>query len=405
MILFGRNKLDPILKLKLKEKKDGEVPVIFFLKAPLSNKLKNSISKKMGKLKYEYKFLSGASGQFSLEGIDKLSELPEIRFISYDRKANICANSIHDIYGIDASSPYNLTGKGTATAIIDTGVYPHIDLMRPYRVVTHFRDVINGISLPYDDNGHGTHICGIIAGSGSMPDGKFAGLAPGSKIVMLKAFNSVGEGSFSDILSCIDWVIENREKIGIKILCLPFGAQAIVQSSIDPLCTAVRAAWDAGIIVIAAAGNKGPALGSITTPGIEPSIITVGCCESTGKDIKNWRIPDFSGRGWRKGSMVKPELISPGVDIFSLSASKGYIPVPGGRSVPPPIDTPYVSETGSSVSAAIVSGCIALLLEKMPNISGKDLKGVLKLSCRTLNQSSTAQGYGVINVRKLLGEN
>lgn len=404
MIFFGRNKLDPILKLKFKEKKDGEVPVILFLRAPLSGKLKNSISKNMGKLKSEYKFFCCASGLFSTDAIDKLSELPEIKSISYDRKANICMESIQGVCGLDTLSPYKLTGKGITTAIIDTGVYPHTDLMRPYRVVSCFKDMIKGNSLPYDDNGHGTQICGIIAGSGITSEERYAGLAPMSKIVMLKAFNSVGEGSFSDILSCIDWVIENREKLGIRILCLPFGAQSIVPSSIDPLCVAARAAWDAGIIVVAAAGNKGPSQGSLTTPGIEPSIITVGCCESTGRDIKSWRIPDFSGRGWRRGTMVKPELTSPGVNMPSLFACRDYVPVPGGRSIPPPVDTPYVSATGSSVSAAFVSGCIALLLEKMPGISGKDLKGVLKLSCQSLNQSSTAQGYGVINLEKLLGE-
>lgn len=403
MIIFSK-KLDPIIKLKLKEKSDRVIPIIALLKDTPSNRLKNSISKNRGKLKYEYKHLNAIAAQLSLDGVDKLSELPEIAGISYDRKANICMDKAGGYVGINNSNPYNLTGRNVNIAIIDTGYYPHADLVRPFRIVTLFKDFVNSWVEAYDDHGHGTHLCGIIAGSGSMSGEKYKGIAPNSRLIMLKAFNSVGEGAFSDILASIDWVIENKEKYKIKLLCLPFGADVIAKNSMDPLNKACEIAWNAGLIIIAASGNKGPDLGSITTPGNSPSIITVGSCDCREPSIKSWRVPDFSGRGGKSESMVKPDFIAPGTGIISLSSDKAYCPGNNKRIHSESLQPPYCAMTGTSVSTAVAAGCIALLLEKMPGISGKDLKGVLKLSCQTLNEPKPLQGYGVISINKLINE-
>lgn len=405
MLLFTGKKLDPILRLKLKEKTDKIIPSIIMLKVSLSNKLKSSISKNNGKIKYEYKYMNGFSADLPPEYIDKLSEFPEVAAISYDRKANICMDMASTCIGVKLDSSYNLTGRNVTIAVIDTGVYPHGDLLRPYKIIKNFKDFINSCDDPYDDNGHGTHICGVISGSGSMSEGRYRGVAPGSKIVMLKAFNSVGEGSFSHILAAIGWVIENKEKYGIRILCLPFGADSIVSHNADPLCIACSAAWNCGIIIVAAAGNKGPNNGTITTPGIEPVVITAGCCSCAQSNVKSWDIPQFSGRGGQKEQVVKPDLIAPGVNITSLSSGKSYFPFGSGRMAGPVnLENPYTSMTGSSVSSAVTAGCIALLLEKNPDLVCNDLKGILKLSCQTINEVKTSQGYGVINLKKLLNE-
>lgn len=402
MIIFGRNKLDPIIKLKLSDSKDRIIPAVVTLKVPLSNRLKTSIAKNRGKIKYEYEFINSFSGSFTPGGIDRMSELPEVLFISYDRKANICRESLQSKIGVDVKNPYPLTGKGVTAAIIDTGVYPHADLVRPGRAIVFFKDFINSSALPYDDNGHGTHISGVIAGSGASSGGETRGIAPGTKLIMLKAFNSVGEGSFSDILAAMKWVADNSKKYAIRIVCLPFGADAIVPQRSDPLCRAAKALYDMGVVAVASSGNKGPGIGTVTTPGIEPSIITVGCCDTTESSIKKWMVPDFSSRGFKSGGALKPELIAPGVNIESLSSNRGYVPSPGGRSANPDIENPYTQMSGSSVSAAAVAGCIALIMERSPGISGKDLRGMLKISCRTLNEGAPSQGWGAINLNEIL---
>lgn len=399
-MLFSKRKLDPIIKLKLKQKVDKVIPIIILLREPSSNRLKNSISKNNGRLKYEYKYMNAVAAQLTPDQIDRLSELPEVISISYDRKASICMDMTAGCIGIDHSSLYNLTGRNVTVAIIDTGVYLHNDLLRPTRAITYFKDYINLYSEPYDDNGHGTFICGVIAGSGNMSEGRYGGIAPHCKIIMLKTFNSVGEGAFSDILAAIGWVVENKEKYNIKILCLPFGADSIVPHTMDPLCKACEAASDSEIIVVTASGNKGPDQGTITTPGIDPAIITVGCLECRDSNIKSWNIPDFSGRGSRRENQIKPDFIAPGCGIVSLACDKSFIS--SERAAAKPLTSPYCSMTGSSVSAAVAAGCIALFLEKSPTISVKDIKGVLKLSCQTLNEVKNAQGYGVINLKKLL---
>lgn len=396
MLLFA-GKMDPIVKMKVREKDNKIIPVIITLKGPPTNRFRNSISKYNGKIKYEYKHLNGIAAQISLSGADRLSELPEVAHISYDRKAEICMDKASKIVGVDFNAPYQQNGKGVNIAVIDTGVYPHGDLVRPHRALSGFKDFINSISDAYDDNGHGTHICGVIAGSGALSDGKYRGIAPGAKIVMLKAFSSVGEGAFSDIIAAIDWTVENKEKYNLKILCLPFGCEAIVPPDSDPLSKACSVAWDKGLIVVAASGNKGPLQGTITTPGICPSIITSGCVECSDINIRKWKIADFSSRGVRRETNVKPELVAPGVQITSLASDISYIP---GLSRLKPLETPYRQMTGSSVSCGIAAACVALLVEKMPGISGNDMKGILKLSCTSLNELKSSQGYGVINLAK-----
>lgn len=397
-MIFFSNKMDPIIKLKLKEKENKSIPAIISLKEPPSNSFKNSISKNSGKLKYEYKFTQALAVQMSPRGIEKLSELPEVSYISYDRKAEICMDKASKSIGISSNNPYNLTGKGVNIAVIDTGVYPHGDLNRPNKVVIAFKDYINSIKQPYDDNGHGTHISGIISGSGELSNGKYKGIAPSSRLIMLKAFNCVGEGSFSDIIAAIEWVIENKEKYDIKLLCLPFGGEAVTSCKFDPLVKACEAAWNKGIIVISATGNRGPSFDTITTPGICPCIITVGSCEYTDTAAKNWKVSNFSGRGIKRGNIIKPDFLTPGFNITSLSADRSYIP---GVTSMIHLDNPYHAASGSSISCAIAAGCIALFLEKMPTVSGNDLKGILKLSCKSLNEPKTSQGFGMIDMQKI----
>ena len=140
-------------------------------------------------------------------------------------------------------------------ATIDSGVSGwHDDL--DGRVV-HFADFVNAQRLPYDDYGHGTHVAGIIAGSGLDSGGERRGIAPGAHLVVLKALDVTGNGYSSNVIAAIDYAIANRAAYNIRVLNLSVAAGVDQSFWKDPLTLAAKRAVDAGIVVVAAAGNHG----------------------------------------------------------------------------------------------------------------------------------------------------
>ena len=155
-----------------------------------------------------------------------------------------------------------LTGKNIGVAILDTGIYPHIDFDCRIRA---FLDMVHGRTLPYDDNGHGTHVAGILAGSGAALNGKYKGVAPGCDIIAVKVLDESGNGNKEQVIEALDWIKANRIKYNIRIINISVGTTQ--KESHRDLIYAVESAWDDGFIVVAAAGNMGPGQGSITAPG------------------------------------------------------------------------------------------------------------------------------------------
>ena len=189
-----------------------------------------------------------------------------------------------------------ITGKGVGVAVLDTGIFPHIDFED--RIVG-FYDAVSHRRAPYDDNGHGTHIAAIIGGNGRQSGGKYAGVAPGSHIIAVKVLDSSGNGYASDVLAGLSWIRRQKERLGIRIVNISVGSYAGKYMSEDSaLVRGVEAAWDDGLVVVVAAGNHGPANMSVTTPGISRKVITVGCSDDHKKVLVRGSVMvDYSGRG------------------------------------------------------------------------------------------------------------
>ena len=218
-----------------------------------------------------------------------------------------------------------------------------------------------------------------------MSNGKYTGIAPKANLIGLKVMNAYGEGNSSDILAALEWVNDNRQTYNIRVVSLSFGTLS-TGNAFDPLILAVERLWDKGVVVVAAAGNEGPSLATISSPGSSKKIITVGCSDDKGTvDIKDDTIADFSSRGPSPYSRMKPDLVAPGVDIFSLSTSGGYVPM-----------------SGTSMSTPVISGCCALLLEKEPKLSPDEVKRHLINCTDSLNQPYVSQGGGLVNAASLL---
>ncbi len=320
-----------------------------------------------------------------------------VKHVHLDRKLRISLNVATPSIGSTALQRKGLTGKGITIAIIDTGVFKHPDLIKPINRIAAFRDFVGRRKQPYDNNGHGTHVAGDAAGNGLSSGGKFKGPAPRARLVVAKAFDRRGSADTSNVIAALDWILRTKKRFGTRIVNMSFGAPGATDCNTDPLCKAATRAWNAGLVVVAAAGNEGPGKSTIDTPGINPRIITVGAANDRGTLRQtDDTIAPFSSRGPVAGGGVKPDLVAPGVNIISLRAPGSFLDVndPSSR-----VGKSYFRMSGTSMSTPIVAGAIAQLLQKNPRLSPRQIKAFLKRrAVRLRNAGSNAQGSGEINV-------
>ncbi|MGN0482146.1 MAG: S8 family peptidase [Lachnospiraceae bacterium] len=275
-------------------------------------------------------------------------------------------------------------GQKIGIAVLDTGVFLHPDLREQVRV---FRDFCYQRKKIYDDNGHGTHVAGIIAGSGASSDGRYMGIAPESHLICLKVLDFRGNGSTGVVVSGIRWCIEHQKEYQIRIMNISVGMLPNAgKLERQQLLQTVEEAWNSGIVVVVAAGNNGPKKNSVTIPGICPSVITVG--SSDDWDIsQNSRLPNFySGCGPTDNCVQKPEILAPGTGVISCSASPKK----------------YERRSGTSMATPVVSGCIALLLSKYPHLKPAEVKLRLYEHGIRMALPQQKQGWGRIDLRELL---
>lgn len=268
----------------------------------------------------------------------------------------------------------NLRGSEIGIAILDSGMYVHEDLKGK---IACFKNFIGGRDTVSDENGHGTHIAGIIAGNGKMSGGRYQGIAPDSHLIICKVLDQKGNGNTKEVLQALEFCIENQSRYNIRLINISIGTiPKAGRGERTDLIRGVEAAWDAGIVVVVAAGNNGPAPMSVTTPGISRKVITVGTSEEEGA----------SGRGPTPFCIVKPEIVAPGTAVRSCANRAGA----------------YCSKSGSSMSTAVTTGCLALLLEKYPEMTNKEVKLRLYHRAVDLGLAKNRQGWGGISLQTLL---
>ena len=281
---------------------------------------------------------------------------------------------------------YGLTGYGVNVAVLDTGIAPHPDFDN--RIIL-FRDFVRGKNRPYDDNGHGTHVAGIIGGSGGLSQGRFQGIAPACGIAALKVLDRRGNGSLKCVLSGIRWLLDHYQEYGIRIVNISVGAIPRESGQSSVLIRSVEQLWEEGLIVTAAAGNRGPGKGSVTTPGISRKVITVGCSDDYKEvEVMGNRMVDYSGRGPTMACISKPDLVAPGSGIISCCNQPGQ----------------YMPKSGTSMSTPLVSGAVALLLERYPQMTNRDVKLRLIERAVDMGRPHNQQGWGLLDVGRLLLE-
>ena len=260
------------------------------------------------------------------------------------------------------------TGAGVTVALMDTGIAEHPDL--DGSVVARLDFVNDGATL-LDPSGHGTFVAGLIAAHGRT----FKGVAPDAKLVSLRVLDQNGNGTMHSVLAAFDWLLHNRTTMGIKVLNLSFGAPQRSSYHREILAGLVESAWFAGITVVAAAGNGGPDPGSVTMPGADPFVITVGSFGDKGTLATNDdRESKFSGRGPTRDGFTKPDVLAPGEHIISLRVPGTALDIDSNGDLPA---SAYARLTGTSASTAMAAGAAADLLAAHPTYSATQVKGAL----------------------------
>ena len=322
--------------------------------------------------------------------------------------ATIGATAVRQALGFD--------GSGVGVAIIDSGVAPsHDDLADPVlggQRVDAFVDLVNGQTTPYDDYGHGTHVAGIIGGTGFDSGGARAGIAPGARLIVLKVLDDTGSGHISDVIAALDYVVANKDVLNIRIVNLSVATGVYESYETDPLTQAAKRAVDAGIVVVAAAGNngRGPTgitqYGGITAPGNAPWVLTVGASSHMGTtDRADDTMAIFSSRG--PGAIdyaAKPDLVAPGVGLESLSDPASWMyTARAPYLLNGTVSTsylPYLSLSGTSMAAPVVTGTVALMLQANPTLTPNAVKAILQYTAQEYaGHDALTQGAGFVNAK------
>ena len=287
---------------------------------------------------------------------------------------------------LDYAYKIGLTGENVTVAVMDTGIAPHPDFDN--RVVM-FKDCINNRVTLYDDNGHGTHVAGIVAGSGCMSKNQmYKGIAPNANLVIIKILDKSGNGNTSNVLQGVEWLLKNKDKYQIRLLNISVGMlRNAGEREKNGLLDAVEAAWDAGIMVVTAAGNNGPKENSVTIPGISRKVLTIGSMDDRTDETGTYIGKDgYSGTGPTDCCIMKPEILAPGTNVFSCASDgKGY-----------------VKKSGTSMAAPVVTGALALAFQKFPDLTPAEMKLRLYESAYPRGLHFKKKSWGMIHVDNLI---
>ena len=302
-------------------------------------------------------------------------------------------------------------GSGVGVAIVDSGVTSWHDDLGSDRVV-QFVDFVGSQPVAYDDYGHGTHVAGIIAGSGYDSDGARRGIAPGATLVVLKVLDGEGNGYISNVIAALDYAVAHRAEFNIRVVNLSVASGVYESFNTDPLTLAAKRAVEAGIVVITAAGNFGQdangraQYGAVTAPGNAPWVLTIGASSHNGTVTRaDDVVAAFSSRGPSYiDNAAKPDLVAPGVGIESLADSSSLLfsTHPGARlwGTADTVTEPYLSLSGTSMAAPVAAGTVALMLQVNPKLTPNLVKAILQYTAEHRPKyDDLTEGAGFLNAR------
>jgi len=314
--------------------------------------------------------------------------------------------------GASALHAKGIYGTGVTIAFVDTGLWrmgaTQYGANGSNRILAQYDATVPDTSNPSlpaaqryaadigDSAGHGTHVTSIATSSWQTPlgnsvnnvaKGTYEGVAPGANIVAVRAFAKDGSGSYASVMNAIDWVIRNQAAYNIRVLNLSFAADPQSWYWDDPINRAVMRAWQAGIVVVTAAGNRGPNPMTVGVPGNVPYVITVGAYTDafTPKVNSDDHLANFSSAGPTYEGFVKPDVIALGGHVVGEMQPTTYLYQTYWMNALVTLDVAHFMMSGTSQSAAVISGVVALMLQSDPTLTPNDVK------CRLISSAVPAQ--------------
>ena len=396
-----------------------------------------------GRLHLQLHFIRGAAFTIPVNALAALEADPEVASVTIDHPLSGMDDLTNAVTGVSSAWNAGFTGAGIGVAVIDSGIndsHPDLwDATHTKSRVLYHQDFTgtartNSSGANYDLYGHGTHVAGIIAGNGYLSAGRYAGVAPQANLIDLRALDANGGGTDSTVIAAIQQAIALKNVYNIRVINLSLGRGIPVSYTQDPLCQAVEAAWNSGIVVVVAAGNLGRlsvygsnGFGTITAPGNDPFVITVGATKANGSSYFAAETKaSYSSKGpTTYDHVVKPDLVAPGNAIVSLAARGATLESAYGSDLVTGTDgqAGYFKLSGTSMATPVVAGAAALMLQEHNTLTPDQVKARLMKTASKMGLFSTSSyvphllmsfldsydlfsvGSGVLNVQAAVSNN
>ena len=362
-----------------------------------------------GRMGHHLALVRGAAFTVPAGSLAALANDPEVAFVSVDHSLKGMDDYTDAAMNVTAAVNSAYDGTGIGVAVIDSGINDrHADLGNGSRSRVVYHQDFTGTTTYlnnkriWDLYGHGTHVAGIIGGNGNKSNGRYAGIAPNVNFVDLRVLDANGAGSDSMVIAAIQRAIALKDTYNIRVINLSLGRGIFSSYTQDPLCQAVESAWQAGIVVVAAAGNYGRisvygsnGYGTVAAPGNDPLVLTVGAMKSMGTYSRaDDQIASYSSKGpTTYDHVVKPDVVAPGNLVVATNSPGSTLEseFPGNDVAGNSSSKDYFTLSGTSIATPAVAGGVALLLQQNPNLTPDQVKArLMKTTYESFPVSSVA---------------
>jgi serine protease AprX len=398
----------PLVQLADKHPGRSVEAIVQFENGVSQSRAQEAVRDSGGRVIGELSIINGLAAKMSAAQAKRLADVDGVRVVSLNAGvkktglvAGIDTSLLETSYLESVQAPKAwaaATGKGVGVAVVDTGIAGTLPDFRTSQSNSTSRVVASVATNPYaksddDSYGHGTHVAGIIAGNGSnRPNndalrGNYVGVAPDANLISVKVADEKGDATLLDVIYGLQFAVDNKDAFNIRVINLSLESTQAQSYKTDPLDAAAEAAWFNGIVVVAAAGNRGSDGDAVDyAPGNDPYVISVGVVDDQStKNTVDDAIADWSSRGTTQDGFAKPEVLAPGAHIVSNLSPKSAFASMCPSCI---VDGQYIRAGGTSMAAPMVSGAIAVMLEERPGLTPDQVKAAVLANGRKVLASS-----------------